>query len=135
MFGVRVVRPAALIAMLMGGAGAVGTAQAADLFDEGYRSGGYGAYEPAPYGREVYAPRVVRPPVEIARPTAVCRIRHERRVDPYGREVVHRVRICDEGVVAMRRAGPPVYGDGPYAGPPPRVMPGHPGRPPYDDED
>jgi hypothetical protein len=135
MFGVRVVRPAALTAMLMAGAGAVGTAQAADLFDEGYRSGGYGTYEPAPYGREVYAPRVVRPPVEIARPTAVCRIRHERRIDPYGREVVHRVRICDEGVVAMRRAGPPVYGDGPYAGPPPRVMPGHPGRPPYDDED
>jgi len=28
---------------------------------------------------------------------AVCRIVYERRIDVYGREIVHRVRICDEG--------------------------------------
>lgn len=30
---------------------------------------------------------------------ARCRILLERRVDPYGREIVHRIRICDEGPV------------------------------------
>ena len=26
-----------------------------------------------------------------------CRILHERRVGPYGRETIYRIRICDEG--------------------------------------
>jgi len=30
---------------------------------------------------------------------AFCRILLERRVDPYGREIVHRIRVCDEGPV------------------------------------
>ena len=29
----------------------------------------------------------------------ICRIFHERRVDPYGRVTVHRIRMCDEGPV------------------------------------
>jgi hypothetical protein len=29
----------------------------------------------------------------------ICRTLHERRVDVYGRETVHRIRICDEGPV------------------------------------
>jgi hypothetical protein len=31
----------------------------------------------------------------------LCRILLERRVDPYGREIVHRIRICDEGPVYL----------------------------------
>jgi hypothetical protein len=29
----------------------------------------------------------------------ICRIFHERRIDAYGREIVHRIRLCDEGPV------------------------------------
>ena len=39
-----------------------------------------------------------------------CRIFHERRVDAYGREVMHRMRMCDEGPVYPGRAiGPAEY--------------------------
>ncbi len=43
----------------------------------------------------------------------ICRIFHERRVDPYGRETVHRIRMCDEGPVYPSLNGtavPPDYG-------------------------
>jgi len=30
---------------------------------------------------------------------AVCRIVYERRIDVYGRETVHRIRMCDEGPI------------------------------------
>ena len=40
-----------------------------------------------------------------------CRTFHERRVDAYGREVMHRIRMCDEGPVYPGRAvGPSEYG-------------------------
>jgi hypothetical protein len=44
---------------------------------------------------------------------AVCRIVHERRIDVYGREIIHRIRICDEGPVypsPYRTMVPPEYG-------------------------
>ena len=43
----------------------------------------------------------------------ICRILHERRVDPYGREVIHRIRMCDEGPAYLppdRVVVPQVYG-------------------------
>jgi hypothetical protein len=43
----------------------------------------------------------------------ICRIFHERRVDPYGRETVHRIRMCDEGPIYPSlngTAAPPEYG-------------------------
>ena len=44
------------------------------------------------------------PPAYSSHPYGVerdgnCRIFHERRVDPYGRATVHRIRMCDEGPV------------------------------------
>jgi hypothetical protein len=44
---------------------------------------------------------------------AVCRIVHERRIDAYGREIIHRIRICDEGPIyptPYRTMVPPEYG-------------------------
>lgn len=46
-------------------------------------------YGPSPYGA---------PPYGYDHDGA-CRIVLERRVDPYGREAVHRIRLCDEGAV------------------------------------
>jgi hypothetical protein len=45
---------------------------------------------------------------------AFCRILQERRIDPYGRETIHRIRICDEGPIGW--TVPQEYGYGP---PPP----------------
>jgi hypothetical protein len=66
-----------------------------------------------------------------------CRIVLERGVDPYGRPIVHRLRVCDEGAVysapgvAPREYGYPRY-DGPsrsgyyaYPRPPAPVGPGY----------
>ena len=42
-----------------------------------------------------------------------CHIVLDRRIDPYGREIVHRVRICEEGPLYPSMAGPvppPEYG-------------------------
>jgi hypothetical protein len=42
-----------------------------------------------------------------------CRIFHERRIDGYGRETIHRIRMCDEGPVYSPNwtaAPPPDYG-------------------------
>jgi hypothetical protein len=62
-------------------------------------------YDPPPYyrGRVYDEPRAER-----------CRIVHRRSVDGDGREVVRRIRECDEGVVAWRpapryREAPPIY--------------------------
>ena len=67
-----------------------------------------------PYPRYNAAPPVV-PPVyrgaEVG--DATCRIIHERRIDAYGREIIHRIRICDEGPIypsPYPRAMPPEYG-------------------------
>lgn len=43
----------------------------------------------------------------------LCRIFHERRIDSYGRETIHRIRMCDEGPVYSPNwtaAPPPYYG-------------------------
>jgi hypothetical protein len=80
------------------------------------------AYSPYPYGAPDYermlererhysvAPRVYRR-VEVG--DGICRILHQRRVDPYGREIIHRIRMCDEGPVYPSpnwTAVPPEYG-------------------------
>jgi hypothetical protein len=46
---------------------------------------------------------------------AFCRILHERRIDPYGRETIHRIRICDEGPIDRPgwTVAPQEYGYGP----------------------
>ncbi len=78
-------------------------------------------YGPAPYGE---------PPEGYLRDhDGPCRIVFERRVDPYGREAVHRIRLCDEGPVypGPGAAPPPDYG---YP-PPPYVAPSPSGYDPY----
>jgi hypothetical protein len=132
-----------------------GVAQAGDLYLPNgpypqppvvYREPGYPAppvvygepsYPPPPpavYGEPRYAP----PPVidrRVVVDNGACRIVHRRHVDPYGREVVRRVRVCGEGYVEARprwaERAPP-YGYEPYYGAPrpPRAVPE-----PYDDLD
>lgn len=117
--------------------------RAADLYD-GYGGGYYGEapprYGPPPYGAAYDPLPPVRRRVEGAE--AFCRIMHRRMMDRYGREVVRRIRECDEGVVAWRpglAARGPVYNDVPRGHVPhayePRVYaPGayEPPRPPRD---
>ena len=67
--------------------------------------------------------------------SSACRIVLDRRVDPYGREVVHRRRVCDEGPVYPSAEGPvaaPEYGyTAPrYYGPQPSGYDPYPLRPP-----
>ncbi|MFZ1195109.1 MAG: hypothetical protein WAN49_06700 [Pseudolabrys sp.] len=64
-----------------------------------------------PYPRYDAVPPVYRR-AEVG--DAFCRILQERRIDPYGRETIHRIRICDEGPVGW--TVPQEYGYGP---PPP----------------
>jgi hypothetical protein len=119
----------ALVALAM--CGAAPSAQAGDLSGPGYG--------PAPYPAPNYGP----PPVYER--SAPCRIVLDRRIDPYGREVVHRMRVCDEGPMYPPVAAPvypsavgpavaPPYG---YPPPPPRYYEpqpsgyeGYPPRPP-----
>lgn len=77
----------------------IGAAIAGDL--------GPPVYGPAgPYGAPLYdAPQ-----------GGPCRIMLERRIDPYGREIVHRIRMCDDGPVYPGDAAAPPE----YAYPPPR---------------
>jgi hypothetical protein len=52
-----------------------------------------------------------------------CRIVLQRRVDPYGREIVHRMRVCDEGSVYSapgETMAPQEYGYPQYGYPPQR---------------
>ncbi len=67
-------------------------------------------YGPAPYPAPNYAPMYER--------GGPCRIVLDRRIDPYGREVMHRMRVCDEGPVYPSAEGP-VAAPG-YGYPPPR---------------
>ena len=72
-----------------------------------------------PYPRYNAVPPVYRR-AEVG--DAICRILHERRVDPYGRETIHRIRICDEGPIDRSpgwTVAPQEYGYGP-----PPVYPG-----------
>ena len=50
-------------------------------------------------GPPVYGPAPYEPPPYGVLPErdGPCRIVLERRIDPYGREAVHRIRMCDEG--------------------------------------
>ncbi len=88
-------------------------------------------YGPAPSPAPTYGPG---PVYEHGGP---CRIVLERRVDPYGREVVHRMRVCDEGSVYPSEEGPvvaPQYGYGypapRYYEPQPSGYDPYPPRPP-----
>jgi hypothetical protein len=59
----------------------------------------------------------------------------DRRIDPYGREIVHRVRVCDEGAPYPPVEAPvvaPGYGYPPprYYEPQPSGYYGYPPRPP-----
>jgi hypothetical protein len=101
------------------GMGAIVPAQAGDL--------GGPVYGPAPYPAPNYGPVYER--------GGPCRIVLDRRIDPYGREVVHRMRVCDEGPVYPSAEGPvvaPEYGyPAPrYYGPQPSGYDAYPPRPP-----
>jgi hypothetical protein len=100
----RTTRRGIVFALALGGLGAWATtpAQAGDL--------GGPEYGPAPYPAPNYGPVYER--------GGPCRIVLERRVDPYGREVVHRMRVCDEGPVYPSAQGP-VYpsAEGPVVAP------------------
>jgi hypothetical protein len=83
-------------------------------------------YTPAPYGGPGYE--------SSYEPHGPCRILFERRVDPYGRPVEHRLRVCDEGSVPATpnwTAAPSDYGYAPprYYGPVPSGYDPYP-RPP-----
>ena len=81
-----------------------------------------GDLELQPYGPGPYtAPAPYIPPAQYVAPIdrgGICRIVFERRIDPYGRETVHRIRVCDEGPVypgypaPTWSAVPPEYGYG-----------------------
>ncbi|TNC09818.1 hypothetical protein FF100_24780 [Methylobacterium terricola] len=66
------------------------------------------------------------PPPRVVQAPESCRTFVKRRIDPYGDEVVRRVRVCDEGP-GYRDGG---YRDGPrWGGPPPGYRHRH-----WDDE-
>jgi hypothetical protein len=100
----RTTRRGVVLALTLGGlaAWAITPAQAGDLAGAGYG--------PAPYPAPNYGPVYER--------GGPCRIVLDRRVDPYGREVVHRMRVCDEGPV-YPSAEAPVYpsAEGPMVAP------------------
>ena len=52
-----------------------------------------------PLDRERYYGAGPRLPVygQVEVGEGACRVFHERRVGPYGRETIHRIRMCDEG--------------------------------------
>lgn len=61
-------------------------------------------------------------PVAVVEGAETCRVFTKARLDPYGREVLHRVRVCDEGPLPRPRrvwAGPASVQD--YL--PPRAVP------------
>jgi hypothetical protein len=80
----------------------IATANAGDFDGPAYR----------PYSRYNAVPPVYRR-AEVG--DAFCRILHERRIDPYGRETIHRIRICDEGPIDRPgwTVAPQEYGYGP----------------------
>jgi hypothetical protein len=129
MFRVSAIRPLGFAATLACGVLIAGAARAADIDEPYYGPRDYPrqGYEPAPYPPQAFDPRYVGPRGDVDEDD--CRVRHERHVDAYGREVVRRLRVCDEGVVAVhpryRRDG---YRDRPYDAPSPRAWM----RPPAD---
>ncbi|MGA8801085.1 MAG: hypothetical protein WB614_14915 [Pseudolabrys sp.] len=77
-----------------------------------------------PYPRYDAVPPVYRR-AEVG--DAFCRILQERRIDPYGRETIHRIRICDEGPIGWTVPqeygyGPPPPYQGTYYGPRPPAL-------------
>ena len=117
----RTTRRGVVLALALGvlGMGAIVPAQAGDLAGR--------VYGPAPYPAPNYGPVYER--------GGPCRIVLDRRVDPYGREVVHRLRVCDEGPVYPSAEGPvvaPEYGyPAPrYFAPQPSGYDAYPPRPP-----
>jgi hypothetical protein len=95
--------------------GPLSIAGAADFYEPPpppYQGPPPGYYPPQPPAVVVpYGPPVVQRPIEG------CRVILRPGVDPYGREVVRRVRICEEEEVAVAPAypapPPPRYGYGP----------------------
>ncbi|MEA2934447.1 MAG: hypothetical protein QOD74_1093 [Variibacter sp.] len=114
-------------------------AQAADIYAEPPPpyAGGYVApppaavYVPAPPPPAVYA-RPAYPP-----PDGPCRIREKRYVDPYGREVIRRFRICDEGIVERYVERPRYFEERIAPRPPTDIRPnyGYAERSPYIDRE
>jgi hypothetical protein len=90
-------------------------AQAADVYEEEYRPRPrvYERYEQrAPVYVQPQYPRIERR-VEVEE--GVCRVLHRRGFDAYGREVIRRVRVCEEGMVHPGPRGPYVArGPRPY---------------------
>lgn len=139
------VAAAALALTAASGCGA-GVAQAADFYDPPeIRRPPVTQYEPRIEYRERYARPRYAPPVVAEGPEA-CRIVHKRHVDFYGREIVRRVRVCEEEAPPPRWAyrAPPRYGygygngyePGPYDAPRPPGLVGRPGPgAPYEDDD
>lgn len=76
-------------------------------------------YGDAPVARDYGRPQPYRGDTYYEEwPAERCRIVHRRAFDEYGREVVRRIRECDEGIVASRPL--PRYGEAPrvYEAPP-----------------
>jgi hypothetical protein len=90
----------AVFGLALAGLTIAATAQAGDFY-------GPPPPGPYPYGGPVYD----RPH------DGACRFLFERRVDPYGRETMHRIRMCDDGPV-YQSVNPAVAPD--YGYPPPR---------------
>ena len=65
----------------------IGAARAGDLGPQVFGPAP-APYVAAPYGGPVYGA-----------PHGLCRILLERRIDPWGHETVHRIRMCDDGPV------------------------------------
>jgi hypothetical protein len=106
----RIVLGLALVGL---GICATTTANAGDLGPPVYGPAPYPAppvYGPAPYPAPNYGATYER--------GGPCHIVLDRRVDPYGREIVHRVRVCDEGA-GYPPVEAPVVAPG-YGYPPPR---------------
>jgi hypothetical protein len=99
---------------------------AADMYDPYGRQGRYGpppGYYEAPVDAP-YGPPVARRGIEVDEEG--CRVFLRRGVDPYGREIVRRVRVCEEDVAghAPYPAAPqPRYGYGPRVYDVPRRYP------------
>ncbi len=89
-----------MLASLILGAGGIANAGDFDAPGYTYRAPGYERM-----GDPYYAPSPSDGRYEAAE--RQCRTFHERRVDPYGREVMHRIRMCDEGPVYPDRAMDP----------------------------
>jgi hypothetical protein len=98
----------------------VAGANAGDLYPPGY--GAYPLAAPAPvyertFERERYFAAAPAFHGRVAVDNGPCRIVLKRKVDAWGRELVHRIRVCDEGPVYGAPNGPVVLPENGY-GPP-----------------